>query len=350
MASMATSLPSIGLLQVPAMLARKPLDEGKKNDDGGGDAQSPPDATEPAHGAGSAFASAGGATSRRGGGGGGPQKRYTDELGDHWQKQFTEKAADPSATAYTGHSSGFRDNASVAPPPMDAAPPTHAFESQLPGHRQAAAAPPPTLAAPPAAAALGEGSTSAPALFTPAAPVDSGGGSPGGGASMSRYPEGGGIHSSPQGFSFEPPPANAAPSWGAGADQGGCCGGGGGGGGGGYGGDAGGFGGGAEDNGSDPRWEHEGESEAAPTGPPVEVVKKEIAMMCKAIQARVLVDQNAQIAAGGTCLLVLILLFFLGIWLLMLMMLAVCGAVGYRVKMVTKSPQQAAPGAFTKDF
>ena len=39
--------------------------------------------------------------------------RYTDELGDHWQKQFTEKAADPTAVAYTGHSSGFRDDVDV---------------------------------------------------------------------------------------------------------------------------------------------------------------------------------------------------------------------------------------------
>ena len=57
--------------------------------------------------------------------GAGPRtKRFTDELADHWQQQFTEKAADPNATAYTGHSSGFRDSSvELPPPPIDAAPP-----------------------------------------------------------------------------------------------------------------------------------------------------------------------------------------------------------------------------------
>ena len=75
-------------------------------------------------------------------------------------------------------------------------------------------------------------------------------------------------------------------------------------------------------------------------------------MVYKAVQARILVDQNAQIAAGGTCLLLLVLLFFLGIWLLVLMLAALFGGVGYRVKMLQKSPQKALdqPGAFTKEF
>jgi hypothetical protein len=43
------------------------------------------------------------------------------------------------------------------------------------------------------------------------------------------------------------------------------------------------------------------------------------------------------------------MLFFLGIWLLVLVLLAVCGAVGHRVHTLQKCPQQAAPG-LAKDF
>ena len=102
--------------------------------------------------------------------------------------------------------------------------------------------------------------------------------------------------------------------------------------------------------GDDPRWDADDYSNGTPTGPPIEVVKKEILMFLNAAKARIQVDQNAQIAAGGSCLLALILLFFLGIWLLVLAVLAVCGGVGYRVHVLTKQPQSAAPGAIAKDF
>ena len=54
-------------------------------------------------------------------------KRYTDELGEHWVKQFKQFAgagANTSSTSYTGHSSGFRDSSvELPPPPVDASPP-----------------------------------------------------------------------------------------------------------------------------------------------------------------------------------------------------------------------------------
>ncbi len=78
------------------------------------------------------------ATTARRGAGGTRTKRYTDELGEHWVKQFNQfkqKATDPNSTTYTpytGHSSGFRDaNVELPPPPIDAAPPTDSFESQI---------------------------------------------------------------------------------------------------------------------------------------------------------------------------------------------------------------------------
>jgi hypothetical protein len=312
----------------------------KKNDDASGPPTGPTSTDDASTAvAGGAMAKNTQMASRRGG----PQKRYTDELGDHWQKQFTQNAADPNATAYTAHSSGFSDGAEVAPPPIDAAPPVGAFESQLPAHQQVATQPAePTLVAPPAAV-QGAGGAAAPALFTP--PVASpGAASPGGGTggSVSRYPEGGGIQSG--GLSYEPPPP--APSWDAGQS--------------GFGGQQSGFGGaaagfdgagGGESSGDDPRWnEADAADSGAPTGPPIEVCKKEILMLLNAVKARIQVDQNAQIAAGGSCLLALILLFFLGIWLLVLALLAVFGGVGYRVHVLTKQPARAAPGAFTKDF
>jgi hypothetical protein len=67
---------------------------------------------------------------RRRGAGSARTKRYTDELGEHWVKQFkqfSQKNADPNSTvsAYTGHSSGFSDaGVQLPPPPIDAAPPT----------------------------------------------------------------------------------------------------------------------------------------------------------------------------------------------------------------------------------
>eukprot|EP01043_Picozoa_sp_COSAG02_P042646 COSAG02_NODE_3641_length_6437_cov_237.157936_7_plen_305_part_00 len=74
----------------------------------------------------------------RRGAGGTRTKRYTDELGEHWVKQFNQfkqKVADPDSTThtpYTGHSSGFRDaNVELPPPPIDAALPTNSFESQM---------------------------------------------------------------------------------------------------------------------------------------------------------------------------------------------------------------------------
>lgn len=266
-------------------------------------------------------------------GAGAHTKRYTDELGEHWQKQFTEKAADPNSTAYLGHSSGFRDaSMELPPPPIDAAPPTGAFESQLPRHRQAACQPPePTLVAPPAAVD-GQGGVGAPALFTPP-PLSSTtvGHSPGGGAGISRYPEGGGIQSMQ--FDFNPPaPVYQPPARDFGMQDG-------------LAGDAVSFHG-----GDDPRWDADDDSDGTPTGPPIEVVKKELRMFLNAAKARVLVDQNAQVAAGGTCLLALVLLFFLGIWLLVFAVLAVCGGVGYRVHLLSQQPQRAAPGAIDKDF
>ncbi len=270
--------------------------------------------------------------SRRGAGGA-RTKRYTDELGEHWEKQFTQKAADPNSTAYTGHSSGFRDaNVEVPPPPIDAAPPASgAFESQLPRHRQPATQPPgPTLVAPPAAI-HGEGGAGAPALFTPPPMTSTTVGSPGGGAGVSRYPEGGGLTSTSD-FTFD---RSAAPAFNSSTpfdmQQGG------------YAYDT------ADHGGDDPRWDADDDSDGTPTGPPIEVVKKEILMLLNAAKARVQVDQNAQVAAGASCLLALILLFFLGIWLLVLAMLAVCGGVGYRVHVLTKQPQRATPG-IAKDF
>ena len=269
-------------------------------------------------------------------GSGAHTKRYTDELGEHWQKQFTEKAANPNSTAYIGHSSGFRDaNVELPPPPIDAAPPTGAFESQLPRHRQAGTQPPePTLVAPPAAVD-GQGGVGTPALFIPP-PLSSTtvGHSPGGGGTgISRYPEGGGIQSmqsmqfdsNPTAPVYQPPAREFGMHDGLAGDV-------------------------SFHGGDDPRWEADDDSDGAPTGPPIEVVKKEIRMFLNAAKARVLVDQNAQVAAGGTCLLALVLLFFLGIWLLVLAVLAVCGGVGYRVHLLSQQSRRAAPGAIDKDF
>lgn len=75
---------------------------------------------------------------RRRGAGGARTKRYTDELGEYWVKQFkqfSQKNADPnsSISAYTSHSSGFRDaNVELPPPPIDAAPPTTGVSESRP--------------------------------------------------------------------------------------------------------------------------------------------------------------------------------------------------------------------------
>ena len=313
------------------------MPDDKKNDDG------PASAAATISGDDDGDAVSGGAlaakreTMARRGAGGARTKRYTDELGEHWEKQFTQKAADPNSTAYTGHSSGFSDaNAELAPPPIDAAPPASgAFESQLPRHRQAAVQPPePTLVAPPAAV-HGEGGAGAPALFTPP-PMSSPTVNSHSGAGVSRYPEGGGMTSASD-FTFD---SNAAPAFSPSGpfdmqqqqQQGG------------YPYDA------TDHGGDDPRWNTDDDSNGTPTGPPIEVVKKEILMFLNAAKARIQVDQNAQVAAGGSCLLALVLLFFLGIWLLVLAVLAVCAGVGYRVHVLTKQPQSAAPGAIAKDF
>lgn len=69
------------------------------------------------------------------------KKRFTDELGEHWQKQFNAFSG-PKSTPYTSHSSGFRDaSVELPPPPTDAAPPSGAFESEPPRHRQVATQP-----------------------------------------------------------------------------------------------------------------------------------------------------------------------------------------------------------------
>ena len=43
-------------------------------------------------------------------------------------------------------------------------------------------------------------------------------------------------------------------------------------------------------------------------------MKAEILILLKSVRARCAVDQNAQVAAGGTCLLLLVLLYFFGLW------------------------------------
>ena len=65
-------------------------------------------------------------TAHRGAAAGARTKRYTDELGEYWVKQFKQFGGGGAnaSTSYTGHSSGFRDaSVQLPPPPVDAAPP-----------------------------------------------------------------------------------------------------------------------------------------------------------------------------------------------------------------------------------
>jgi hypothetical protein len=176
-------------------------------------------------------------------------KSYTDELQDHWQAQFTEKAADPTSAAYTEHNSGLGGTTPVGPPPSNAAAPTSFYE---PPPAQSSSSTGPVQVPSPNG---GNG----PALFTP---PDMSGQSSSRPAAQSRYPD-------PQagGYNYG---GNSTTAMGGsiGGGMGGSGMGDGGMGGGGMGG--GGMGG---------QWDGQDDSGYAPDGPasqPVEIVKKEI--------------------------------------------------------------------------
>ena len=105
------------------------------------------------------------------------KKSYTDELQTHWQKQFTEKAADPGSLAYTEHNSGLGSTGPVMPPPADGKPPSSYYEPAPPAQAPAAVVLPP-------ASGVVEGG---PMLFSP--PPQDTRASAASAAHQSRYPD-----------------------------------------------------------------------------------------------------------------------------------------------------------------